>query len=192
MMIKGYCGSLYGNYRQNKFTDVYNNVNTFLADYSNIGIPPIIKSESVKTLFYLLYGRYGNSTIANSDINQFKYRLFSLIFQHGPTWEKKLELQSKVRALSDEDLTTGGVAIYNSASNPSTEPTTETLDELQFINNQNVTRYKKTKIEGYALQWDMLSNDLTETFLGKFQQLFLQFVEPELPLWYTEGVDDEP
>lgn len=190
-MIKGYCGSLYGNYRQKRFTDVYNNVNDFLADYGNIGIPPIVANESVETLFYLLYARYGNSTIANSDITQFKYRLFSLIYQHGPTWEKKLDLQAKIRTLTDEDLLTGGSAIYNSASNPSTEPTTETLDELQFINSQNVTKYRKTKIEAYALQWDMLTDDITERFLSRFQQLFIQFVAPELPLWYEEETDDE-
>lgn len=190
-MIKGYCGSLYGNYRQKRFTDVYNNVNDFLADYGSVGIPPIVANESVETLYYLLYARYGNSTIANSDTTQFKYRLFSLIYQHGPTWEKKLDLQAKIRALTDEDLLTGGSAIYNSASNPSTDPTTETLDELQFINSQNVTKYRKTKIEAYALQWDMLTSDITERFLARFQQLFIQFVAPELPLWYEEETEDE-
>lgn len=183
-MIKGYCGSLYGNYRQKKFTDVYNNVNDFVNDYNNIGVPVTISETDIKTLFYLLYGKYGNSTISSSDLNRFKYRLFSLIFQYGPTWSKKLELQKNIRELTDEQLTTGGTAIYNTAQNPSTDPSTTTTDELPFINNQNVTKYKKTDLEGYTMQWDMLANDITESFLNKFQKLFIQFVQPEEPLYY--------
>ena len=41
-MIKDYRGSLYGNYRQVKFTDVYEDVDTFLEDYKNNGFPTII------------------------------------------------------------------------------------------------------------------------------------------------------
>ena len=38
-MIKGYEGSLYGNYRQLRFTDVYESANDFLSDYNSVGVP---------------------------------------------------------------------------------------------------------------------------------------------------------
>ena len=92
-MYKEYCGSLYGNYRQVKFTDVYETADAFLADYGDIGLPKTITDTSATTLFYLLYGRFGNDIIASSDTNRFKYRLFSIIWQYGPAWEKKLDIQ---------------------------------------------------------------------------------------------------
>ena len=112
------------------FTDIYDNVDDFIADYKNEssdfvnGIPNLISDTSAETLFYLLYGRYGNNPIANRDINQFKYKLFSVIFQYGPTWEKRLEVQAALRQLSLDDIRLGSKAIYNQALNPSTEPST--------------------------------------------------------------------
>ena len=64
-------------YNTKKFTDIYETLNDFIYDYNNIGIPKIISVESASTLYYLLYGKFGNSPIANFDENQFKYKLFS-------------------------------------------------------------------------------------------------------------------
>lgn len=189
-MIKEYCGSLYGCYRQNSFVEVFPSVESFINDYKTLKIPQTISEESATILYYLLYGKYGNSTIAASDSNRFKYRLFSLVFEFAPAWEKRLELQQAFRDLTNGELIDGGSAIYNSAQNPSTEPTTETGDELPFLNAQNVTKYKKSQIEAIASQWDEVVDDVTEKFLTKFQKLFIQFVSPELPLWYFVKKDE--
>ena len=68
--------SLFQSFYNFKFTDIYKDIDTFLEDYNNNGIPTVISQESATTLFYLLYARYGNSTLSNSDTNQFKYKLF--------------------------------------------------------------------------------------------------------------------
>ena len=165
------------------FTDVYNNVDGFMQDYYNIGIPKLIKNDdTVKTIFYLLYARYGNSTIAFTDVEQFKYNVFTTIFMYGPTWEEKLELQNKIRNLSDEEITIGGKAIYNSAQNPSNS--NPGIEELDYINSQNVTRYKKSKLEGIALKWELLKNDVTNEFLTKFKSLFRTILSPDRPVLY--------
>lgn len=67
------------------FTDVWEEVNDFAYDYQHIGIPTTIAVQSVITLYYLLYARYGNNPIANYDEEQFKYKMFSIVFQYGPT-----------------------------------------------------------------------------------------------------------
>ena len=41
--------------------------------------------------------KYGNNPIANKDINQFKYKLFSTVFMYGPTWAKRLDIQKILR-----------------------------------------------------------------------------------------------
>lgn len=189
-MIKGYYGSLYGSYRQKKFTDVYESVSDFLADYKDCGLPTTISDNSAQTLFYLLYGSYGNDIVASSDINRFKYKLFSIIFQYGPNWEKQLEIQNKLRGLTEEDIRLGSRQIYNTAQNPSTEPSTDTTDELQYINNQNVTKNQRGVLEGYATLLSLLRTDVTQEFLNRFRKLFLTIVQPEEPLLYITEVDD--
>ena len=182
---------MFGNYRTKKFSDIYSNVETFLSDYENVGIPNLITTTNATTLFYLLYARYGNSTIANFDQNQFKYKLFSTIFQYGPTWEKELEIQAELRGLTADEIREGSRAIYNKALNPNTAPTTE---ELDYISEQNTTKYKKSKIEGYGLLMELLKRDVTEEFLNKFKKLFISVVEPYKPLWYVEeegGEEDD-
>ncbi len=189
-MYKGYSGSLYGSYRQKRFTDVYERVEDFLADYKDCGIPTTISDNSAQTLFYLLYGSYGNDIVASSDINRFKYKLFSIIFQYAPNWEKQLEIQNKLRGLTEDDIRLGSRQIYNTAQNPSTEPSTDTTDELQYINNQNVTKNQRGVLEGYATLLSLLRTDVTQEFLNRFRKLFLTIVQPEEPLLYITEVDN--
>ena len=183
--------SLYGNYRQRSFTQIWDNVDSFLGDYQNAGIPALISTNSATTLFYLLYARYGNSTIASSDENQFKYKVFTLIFMYGPTWEKRLELQEQIRDLDIEELKKGSTAIYNKAFNPETAPTTQTTEEIEMINEQNVNKYKRSTAEAYALLINLLETDVTAYFLDRFKSLFLKVVEPQLPLWYVTPLNTE-
>lgn len=180
--------SLYGNYRQVKFTDVYPNVDTFLGEYNNNGIKTTISQDSATTLYYLIYSRFGNSVIASSDTNRFKYDLFGTIFSYGPTWEKRLDIQEKLRNLTDDELFTGSTLIQNHAFNPGTAPSTGTLDELPAINEQNTNKHKKDKMSGYAMLVSLLDTDVTESFISKFKKLFITVVQPELPLWYATDI----
>lgn len=182
--------NLYGNYRNRKFTDIWDEVDSFLNDYNNNGITATISSQSATTLYYLLYAKYGNSTVASFDEMQFKYKVFATIFQYGPTWEKRIEIQKALRELDIEELQKSATAIYNHSFNPSVAPSTHTLDELSTINDQNVTKHKRSKTDAYALLMSLLETDVTEEFLAKFKKLFLTVVSPELPLWYESDAED--
>ena len=178
------CNSLYGNYRTRKFTEIYNTVDKFLNDYNTVGIPKTITEDTARTLYYLLYARYGNSSIANNDENQFKYKLFSIVFMYAPTWEKRLEIQQTLRGLTEDEILKGSKQITNHSYNPSTEPSTDTLEELTTINEQNTNQFKKSKLDGYNILWNLLSTDVTESFISTFKKCFLVVVEPQEPLWY--------
>ena len=191
LMINSWSTDLYGNYRNRKFSEIYPTLEDFQEDYKKVKLPLIeyvgqATSEPVVTLYYLLYGKYGNSTIASSDETRFVYRLFSLIYQYGPNWIESTKIQKAIRELSLDQLKVGGKAIYNTALNPSTEPSTGSLTELTYINQQNTTNYAKSDVEAYALKMELLQKDTTEEFLGKFKSLFLRIVEPEVPLIYPE------
>ena len=67
------------------FTEIWDDPEDFIYDYQTNGIPMTITTANATTLFYLLYARYGNNPIANYDEEQWKYKMFSIIFQYGPT-----------------------------------------------------------------------------------------------------------
>lgn len=150
-----------------------------------------ITADSQTKLFYLLYAKYGNSPIANRDITQFKYKVFSIIYQYGPTWEKKVSIQESIRGLTEADLLSGSKAIYNNALNPGTAPGTDTTEELAYINSQNTTNYKRSKMEAYNMQWGLLDDSLTARFINRFSVCFKQFVAPERPLVFVDDDEDE-
>ena len=112
------------------------------------------------------------------------------MFQYGPSWEKKLEIQEKLRALSDEEIAKGSKAIYNTALNPSNAPSTQSLEELQYINSQNTTNYKKSKMDAYTQLWGLIDTDVTGEFINRFNVCFKQFVRPEKPLLYVTDNDE--
>lgn len=186
-----YNNSLYGNYRQVKFTDVFGSADAFLKEYKSNGIPSTIEDEKANTLYYLLYARYGNSVIASSDTNQFKYKLWSIIYSSGPAWVKRLELQETFRSFTEDELLSGATTIYNHAYNPSTAPGTGTTEELNYINEQTAQKAKRGKLDAYAYLWDLISTDVTTEFINKFANLFLKVVEPELPLWYVTTIKED-
>ena len=174
----------YGTFRQQKFVDTYPTVTEFINDYKGVGLPATITDESASVLYYLLYAYYGNSIIASSDLNRFRYNLFSIIWQYGPTWEKRLEIQKKLRELTDDEIFTGSKQIANHALNPSTAPSTASLEELTYVDAQNTMSWKRSKLEGYNQLMTLLDNDVSADFLRQFRKLFLTIVEPEAPLYF--------
>lgn len=148
-------------YSTKNFEDIYDSVNTFMADYGTLGLPKTITDQNAQILYYLLFSRYGNSPIANYDENQFKVKLQAVIWQFGPTWEKRLDIQDKLRKLTDLELSTGtvttnvstgtsegtssdtGSSIKNHAYNPgeiSSQTTTLNGPELNYIDQQNTDK----------------------------------------------------
>ena len=99
---------MFPQYDTKLMTEVWSQASEFLTDYQNAGIPTTISNQNATTLYYLLYARYGNTPIANYDENQWKYKMFSIIFQYGPTWEKRLNIQDTLRGLQISDLVDNG------------------------------------------------------------------------------------
>ena len=99
---------MFPQYDTKLMTDVWSQASDFLTDYQNVGIPTTISNQNATTLYYLLYAKYGNTPIANYDENQWKYKMFSIIFQYGPTWEKRLDIQTTLRGLQIADLIDNG------------------------------------------------------------------------------------
>lgn len=73
--------------------------------------------DALQTTYYLLYAKYGNSPIGTTDKEQFKYKIFSVIFEYGPSWKQKLNIQQYLQNLdiTSEEILKGTQSIYNSA-----------------------------------------------------------------------------
>lgn len=183
--------SLYGNYRTRTFSDIFESAERFAAEWNSTVFKTQIEPIPADLIFMLLYARYGNSNIASSDENRFKQQLFSIIFQYGPTWQKELSIQKEIRTLSIDVFQEGTRNTVNNATNPSTQPSTVDTEELPYVNQQNVSKTKRSKADGYALMLSLLKEDVTEDFIRRFQKLFLTIVEPELPLWYKTYPEEE-
>lgn len=173
-------------YNTETFQDIFVSAEDFLEEYDECALPKNVKSENLNTLYYLLYAKYGNNPIANRDVNQFKYKLFSIIFQYGPTWEKELEIQEEVRKLDLEQLRVGTKVIHNHSYNPNTEPSTSALEEIPTINDQSAQNVKKSVADAYATLLSLLDDSITEKFIYRFHILFKQFVNNENPVLYYE------
>lgn len=185
--------NLYGRYRTKTFTDVWENSEDFIDEFTNSPLNvSTLDDYFCESIYYLLYARYGNSHIANSDETQFKFRVFSIMYQYAPTLKKKLDIQSKLRELdlTSGDLFEGAKMIYNHSFNPSSAPSTDTLDELITINDQNVTKNKRNKLDAYTYLYQALNDDIMAEFINRFRKLFITIVQPESELLYENEVEE--
>lgn len=156
------------------FSELYEEVTDFTTDYGTM-FPDNLKPGTPALIYNLLMAKYGAREFNMFNVYQIKLRIFSLIWQYGPAWEKELDIQTNIRALTSADLAIGRKSIANHALNPSTAPSTGALTELDKIDEQNTVTAVKAPIEGYAAVIAMLKEDVTEKFLDRFAELFTRF-----------------
>ena len=177
---------LYGNQRTRTFAEIYPTADDFKAAYDSnpFATATNINDSEITKIYYLLYANYGNSSICSSDEYRFELKLFSIIYQYGPIYIQKKIIQEKIVDTPYNDFKSGGKVIYNTALNPNVAPSTDTLTELPYINNQNTNNYVKSDAESMQIKWDLMNDNLESEFLAKFKPLFLKIVNPTVPLWY--------
>lgn len=170
------------------FSDLWQTSESFVQAYKDTGLPQTftnddnttgnyVSDETLSLIWKLMIGRYADSTIKPyNTFGAFQMRFMSRIWQHAPAWKKELDIQNKLRSMSLNDgspIYEGTKSFYNSAQNPGTPPITE---ELQYINSQNVTKHRKSKLEGLAILTDLMKKDITEAFLRRFDDFFRNII----------------
>lgn len=136
----------------------------------------------------LLTANYGHRALklSQGDVTQWKMRLCSLLEQYGPAYFTRVQLQQDIAALSLDDLREAGRSIINHAYNPNSEPTTATLEELTYINEQNSSGAKLSKADALTLKWKLINTDYTAVYLAMFEPLFSKFTADEPAYWFAE------
>lgn len=153
---------------------------------------------NIKTLYYLLYAKYGSSHINSDNPTQWKYKIFSNIFAMGPTWKQKGELQEILHESSIDDLQKGAIQINNTSANPDGLPinptgsTVDKWDSIGGVNTQGTFLNKSGKLTTISNTHYALKNDTVGWFIKTFQKYFIIMTAPAKPLWYPEiGYDPE-
>lgn len=184
--------SFYGGFDTEKFSDLWSDVDKWLADYeiykSSIQLYGLKNEEFIKTIYYILASEFAFSHHIGSR-DQFKLMLFTRVLEYAPFLERELEIQKDLLTLDIAKLQEGSKAIYNSSYNPGKSPTNTSLEELDYINQQNVTNYKKSKATAYSILLSMLDEDIVKRFVDKFRNLFIKVAYPDYPLVYVNDPD---
>lgn len=182
--------SLYETADTMSFDEIYPSAEDFLADARMEGISDILAISQIDiettlpAIYYLIWGKYANCHIASNDINRFKFRLFSLIAQYAPSWQKRVDIQNKLRQLSDDQISEGAFQMNNHITG-SGQRVTNTKEELKTIDNQNTSRKVKGTLEKYAELSLLLLTDVTEEFLNRFQSLFRAVITRSASILYV-------
>lgn len=178
--------NLFGLGLTERFVDVFPDFTTFKSEYtaSPLSKTNTLADEALEALYYLLYARYGDRHTFSTDTNQFKYGLFSTIFMYGPTWARRLDLQTMARDLTADDMRRGDTSNNTHAINPGTL----SPDELNYINEQNKVVREHGKMEGIAMASALLTSDVSKSFLDKFASLFYRGPINLFPLYYTTEI----
>lgn len=161
-------------YNRLTYADVFTSKTDFRTKLQDTGIIEdiLISNVFLEKLYFYLYAAHGNDCISMSDEAQWIYNVALITEANAPTYLKKLDVQKKLRALTDDELREGYRTLFNHAVNPSAKPSTDANDELKYINEQSVNKARKNKTAAYIELWESLRTDLLADFLHKYDKIF--------------------
>ena len=177
--------SLYNNYFYPTFNYVFPSLDDFKKYYMTCGIPHLI-DDKIDTVYLLLRAQYGETPHSFTSDRMFKDNVMAIIYEYGPTWSKRVDIQERLRNLTEDEIRTGGTTMNNYAKNPSTpvvqmnpedESTpivsgTLTNKELGYLTDQNTNLTLKSIMSGYSNLLELLETDVTKPFIDRFNKLF--------------------
>lgn len=158
-----------------------------------IFVPSDVTDEYFQKTYYLLITRYGDNPISSYlDENRWKLKLWQVISEYAPEWQAKTELQKTIRSMTLDQFADAGKVINNTALNPNTAPSDSSLEELEYINQQNVARKKVSDADAINRKLSLMEDGLDDDYLDHFKKLFSPFTLKDIPLYlYREDDDDE-
>lgn len=172
------------------FSEVWDDSTEFKTDYATYeaGIDNLNKVDNkyVVLTWQLLASKFAQTPIRSDSVDQFKLAVFAIMASEAPTWARRLELQKSLRDMTEADLLAGETSIANRAQNPDEAPTTQTIDELTYVDVQTTNKLQRSKIQAYALLDSLLQNDLCETYVHKFNSLFKRILVPATFIYISE------
>lgn len=168
------------------FSDTFPSYEAFYNDFksfSALTVIPFKEEDFLKHIYLVLMGEYASNNLSNFSEDQFKIRFFTRVNQHGPQYERELDMQRELVHLTEDELVSSSSVIYNSAINPATTVEDPSSTLIKELNSQNTTFHKRSKMDAFAYLRSLLDEgrNLTKDFILKFKDLFtVVLAGPEL------------
>lgn len=179
-------------YNTKLFNEIFDDAESFKDNYDTFqaaaGLTNKLDDTDIAITFQLLSAQYGNTPIANLSESQFRIKIWQIMFEYGPSWVKRLDIQQALRDASIADLREGQKYITNTALNPDQAPSTE---ETSYINQQNVSKSKTSLLGTYSNLLELIKFDVTKEYVDRFAPLFLKIVIPRTNLYYQNEEESE-
>lgn len=175
------------------FSDVWDTPESFISDFRASGLNvATITDTNLNVLYCQLFARHGSDHIRSNNSNQWKYKVFAIIFNKGPKWQAALAKQTELQNLTDEELTFLGRTITNQSGNTTVvnEGGTITEDALDTVDKQDVNITRGNKLVAIRAFIDSLQ-DVSSAFISEFDQLFSRVVFAPNTNLYTFEEEDE-
>lgn len=143
--------------------------------YTQTGLPNRFldyQDYNLETAYFMLMSEFASAHIKSTSVDLFKLRFAKLLFEYVPVWQREMYFQSKLLTMSDEELIKGSRTVHNHANHPGSVPSTASLEELTYIDNQTTSNYVKNVPEAIREHIYSINYNPTEEFINKFRGLF--------------------
>lgn len=138
-------------------------------------IPDVNEDEWVA-----LMGRYGSSHIRYDNVGQFMAAFFTILRESQERLRVKLKINTRLRSLEESEAMDGEEVITNTATNPDTEPSTDSYEPLPYVNNQVGQKGKLSKVRGLYNWKHSVGGQAYNEFLDGFVKLFRVILGEEI------------
>lgn len=175
------------------FTDIWEEPTDMITDFRDSYLNKAgFTDTSLGVLYSQLYARHGSDHIAYSDAEQWKYAVFSIIYNEGMKWQVSRTTQDLLESLPEDEILYGGKVVTNATRNPSTsDKDMSDTSGLPTIDAQDASINVMNKVVAYSGYVSSLK-DVTTEFINKFDKLFSRVVtNPGRVMYRTEPEEDE-
>lgn len=179
---------------QKTFLEVYPKYEDFTSDKTEFSFfaPNDVTDDYYQKTYYLIVSRYGDTPISGySDEARWRLRFWQVISEYLPEYQVKCEMQKTIRSMTLDEFAEAGKLVNNTALNPNTAPSDSSLDELQYINQQNVARRKLSQADAIQRKLSMLEDGMDDDLLDHFKDLFSVVMLTDVPLHVYQEEDDD-
>lgn len=135
-----------------------------------------ITNEEIIEIYNHLLTEYMVSHFNFIEPLQIDLQVAHLIHNYYPNVKKRLDLQSQMLALTDEELAQGGLLIQSDMVNPDTDEITPLGDDLPYTSKKSIQTRKHSKLDRIARQYGLIIDGIYDTFILKFKDLFITLI----------------
>jgi hypothetical protein len=176
-----------------EFSEVWGDSTEMLNDFRSSDLNKAnFTDTSLRILYAQLYARHGSDHIRYMDAHQWKYAVFTIIFNEGIKWQVSRLKQDELESLTEDEILYGGKSVVNRTENPSTADSgMDDSDGLPTIDAQDVSINKMNKVIGYSGYLASL-RDVTSAFVSRFDSLFSRvIINPGTVFFRNDGEEEE-